>query len=330
MSNKIIASHRNKNFVTQAVNAFRERDVPGFLWAFSQHGDPAKYKQIQDRRTPSDYALLSEIMTNVQDQYGEGDAYTLLLTLGQHSGLSELARLGVYFATIAYVPEQDRKLMYGEQSHLHLNKKAFGVIIDYFNTYEGSEFYTGRHDMLKFYQQSVIKDQSPKDFLLNIEVAAKVGVNFLGSLSRLGYEDKPDGPSAYEQYQEVLGYLSEPTVYNMLGLANPSALTYEMVKKHGLTYAHPIEEFTRLFLPQAFENEDLDIFKGIFSGNIYNQDLEQIQSILGLLTPFSEKGQLTELQEEMRALVDTAQKAHHVRASRHCDTDQSKGGGPEL
>lgn len=330
MSNKIIASHRNKDFVTQVVNAFRERDVPGFLCVFSQHGDPARYKQTQDRQTPSDYALLSEIMTNVQGQYGEADACTLLLTLGQHSGLSELAKLGVYFATIAYVPEQDRKLMYGEQSHLHLNKKAFQVINEYLNTYEGSEFYTGRHDMLKFYQQSVIKDQNPKDFLLNIEVAAKVGVNFLGSLSRLGYEDKPDGPTAYEQYQEVLGYLSEPTVKNMLGLANPSALTYEMVKRHGLTYAHPIEEFTRIFLPLAFENEDVDLFKGIFSGNIYNQSLEQIQSILGLLVQFSQRGRLTESQEEMCALVETAQKAHQVRASRRCDTDHSKGCEPKL
>ena len=310
MPSKVIASHRNKDYITQVVTAFNERDIPSFTRLFSLNADPAVYKQIQGRKTPSDYALLSEVMNNVGDDFIEDDACALLLSLSETPGLSELARLGIYFSTFAYVPEQDREKVFGDQSTLRLDKGDFEAINAYFNTYDGDEFYTGRHDIEKFYRQSVIKDQSPKDFLLNIEVCARVGINFLGELSRLRYEDKPDGPSAHEQYQGVLGYLNDTVVTNMLGFMKPSALTFDMVKKHNLTYAHPVNEFCAIFLPQAFARDDLDVFRAIFIGNANSHTVEGVANIHKEMTHFALQNKLTGPQKDMFQLVDVVQKSH--------------------
>lgn len=303
MARDIQASYRNKGFITSIVTAFEERDLPAFTCLFAQHADPSHYKTTKDNKNPSDYQLLQELLAN-RKTLDQEDIHTLLLTLCTVPSISPMTQLALYFASFPHVTAGERDQHFGSEGPFALESALEGLRthLQTLENWEKNNFLQG---IRRFYMDSVVKDQSPDDFVSKFKLSLDIGVTAFAAIQQLDYQDVDQGPTAIERYQQIFASVDEEDARIFLWNFPYKGISYDMVKAYGLkAFSTNSSEFGLPILTQAFEKDDFDLFTNLSEHILNPREPGQWRDLIKQLMAQPESADLSDAQKQMLSTLE--------------------------
>jgi hypothetical protein len=303
MARDIQASYRNKGFITSIVTAFEERDLPAFTGLFAQHADPSHYKTTKDNKNPSDYQLLQELLAN-RKTLDQEDIHTLLLTLCTVPSISPMTKVALYLASFPHVTVVERDQNFGSEGPFAL-ESALGGLRTHLQTLENWEKNNFLQAFRRFYMDSVVKDQSPEDFVSKFKLSQEIGLTAFAAIKQLDYEDADQGPKAIELYQQIFAEVDETSVTSLLWNFPSKGISYDMVKAYGFkAFSTDSSDFGLSILIQAFQKDDVEFFTTLSEQMLNPREPGEWRELIKQLMAQPENAGLSEAQKQMLSTLD--------------------------
>jgi len=326
MARDIQASYRNKGFITSIVTAFEERDLPAFTGLFAQHADPSHYKTTKDNKNPSDYQLLQELLAN-QKALDQEDIHTLILTLCTVPSISPMTQLALYFASFPHVTAGERDQHFGSEGPFAL-ESALGGLRTHLQTLENWEKNNFLQGFRRFYMDSVVKDQSPEDFVSKFKLSQDIGVTAFAAIQQLDYQDVDQGPTAIERYQQIFASVDEENARIFLWNFPYKGISYDMVKAYGLkAFSTNSSEFGQPILMQAFQKDDVELFTALSEQMLNPREPDEWRELIKQLLAQPENADLSDAQKQILSALDAGVNKATIKAFQN-DIRRHEWNGP--
>lgn len=304
---QIIASHRNKKYISNLVDAFQSLQTPIFADLYSLHGSQSHYKVVPyEAKIGTDFRALVEISNNVSS-ITEAHVHMLLDVMPLIGDLSAATKISLYFLSYPYISSDDRESLFGEKSHFGFSGELDEFAKAHIN---GSPSSDVRKTLHKFYMSSISSLQSPEDFVAKAGLCKKLDIEFHLGVSKLNYG--VDDSDRKDQYRKILDLLDEPNVRALLHYRPSTFASYEALKKFGANSFGKVwvedGKYTRAdqrgnFLPEAFQKNDVDFFKSLSSEVFKRAEIDEVKKLVSHL---SSSGQaMTESQVSMLNHLDS-------------------------
>jgi hypothetical protein len=306
MARDIRASYRNKGFITSIVTAFEERDLPAFTALFAQHADPAQYKIAKDNKNPSDYQLFCELHGNRKSQFDQEDMHTLLLTLCAVPAISPLTKVALYLASFPYVTVAEREQHFGSTGPFVLADAVEGYKA-FLQPLENWEKNNVRELFRTLYLDSVVKDQSPEDFVAKFKLSQELDLTAFAAIKQLDYEDAEQGPTAMERYQLIFASVDEQNAEKLLWNLPKKAISYDMIKAYGpAAFYADAKDYGLPILKLAFKNGDTELFSTLSAKALHNANPNEWREFTKELLAEAEASEYSETQKQILSTMDAA------------------------
>ncbi|MBD8681611.1 MULTISPECIES: hypothetical protein [Pseudomonas] len=306
MASDIKFTYRNKAYITQLVNALAEGDVTTLANRFSQHADPLVYKQTKDSLKPTDYALLLEIRENFT-AFTELDVHALLLALSSEEPLSTKTRVALYMVSYPHLSTDDRDCLFGDSGPLAITSEDLANL-KATQEQPGSDLDSWEKSRLRsFYEQSVVVNQSPEDFVAKFKICEAIGLPLYVEINRLAYQDQPGGPSALDRYKQIFAEVGEENTQSFVWNMRKPAISYELLKEYGFKAFHDAQHdrgFQLKFIPDAFDHDEPEIFQQLTERNIPHISVSQVLEITKEMVSRLGEVEPSKAQSEMLAFMD--------------------------
>lgn len=304
MARDIRASYRNKTFITDIVTAFEERDLPAFTGLFARHADPAHYKIAKDNKNPSDYNLLHELLQNRNSHFDQEDMHALLLTLCTVPSVSAATKVAIYFASFPHVTPAERDRNFGSDGPFALASALEGLQA-HVQTLENWEKNNFLQALRPLYLDSVVKDQSPEDFVGKFKLSQEIGLTAFAAIKQLDYQDADQGPTAIELYQQIFAEVDEASRTSLLWNFPSKGISYDMVKAYGFkAFSTDSSDFGLSILIQAFQKDDLEFFTTLSEQMLNPREPGEWRELIKQLMAHPENADLSESQKQMLSTLD--------------------------
>ena len=311
MSNDIQYSGKNRAFVTQIVNAFRDRNALLFKDLFQKHCLTNLYKAPKEGSLSTDFWMLNDVFVNRNRELAGEDARFMMDTLVRFKALSAETKLCLYLWSFPHIDAQRRQEVFGEDGSLNfagelneLRERIYGKkdgwlssILDKFDTY---------HNL------SIVKGQSPEDFTAKFQLYQAAGGNQFGAICYLQYEDEPGLPSSFDRYSNILNSLSEDTANKMVWEYGDRFYSYEMLRERGPKAFNLRLEFPKRLevLTKAFGESDDEFFESLGNSWFGSTDSDSFAKLEAPLKSHLGESEPTQAQLE---IFDYIEKSKHAR-----------------
>jgi len=293
MAYTVEASRGNKKFVTSVLMALHSNDPFLFAELFSKNGDQKIYKvPPADIQKGTDFLLLSEIISNIHT-LSEDNVQTVIAAMPQMGELSTAAKLSIYLATYTHLDSKVRETYFGENSA---------------TSFEGEiESFAEQHkkDLLgntplsrlirRLYLDSVVKNQSPDDFVSKFNLIRKTGISSYIGTYKLDY--KKDGECDMERYSQILSSLGRDDAAELIQNSPQAFLRYDNVKQYGP------EGFAQVAGGRFIKDSKLGDY--LFDAFI-KDDTEFLEKVLPVVIPRATQVEVKKLANAMIFSIDTA------------------------
>lgn len=293
MAYTVDASRGNKKFVTSVLMAFHSNDPFLFAALFSKNGDQNAYKvPPADIPKGTDFLLLSELISNIHT-LSEENVQTLIAAMPQMGALSTATRLSIYLATYQHLDSKVRETYFGANSSLSFENEIASFADQHKQDLVSN---TSMSRLIsRLYLESIVRNQSPEDFVSKLNLIRQTGINFYSGVHRLGY--KKDETHDTVRYTQILSSVGREDALELIRYSPESFISYDNVKQHGPeSFAHV--RGGRFIKDNKLADYLLDAFT--------KDDTEFLEKVSPEVIPRATQMEIKKLADAMLFSVDTA------------------------
>lgn len=299
MSYDIKASHRNKKFITNIVNALRSNDTALFADLFSKHGSQEFYKvPAADLAIGTDFRLFSEIAENIK-VFREDSAHTIIEAMPLIGEVSTATKIAIYLAAYSGIDNDTREIVFGNGSAFYFTDKIDDMINEH--RYEFAHEGTIPYVLNKLYLNSITENQNPDDFVSKFKLMRSLGINKDSGANRLDYRLNEKFDS--EKYTSILSRIDREDAKRMVADNPHHFLSYENLKEYGALAFGRLSIGKRKgdnrhpnYMAESFAKEDFDLFGDISSAVIPYSSVDEVKAIVLEILTSVDQSRLSENQ----------------------------------
>lgn len=234
MAKEVISSRSNKKFVGKLVEAMNSGNSAEFASLFSHHDNPEVYRLNKSHQGSRALRLLNEVILNIPRQVLTQEmADCLLESMSQQEQLTDLTKICLYLITFPFTTEEEREALFKGDGLLAFPQINDEIRNEWATAKKWKDPELEQFNLRRYYWKSIVKGQSPKDFLEIYSLARQLDVYWLEEMSNLEYY-RCEGIDADANYRKILDSVDRDSQVGFYNHAGYTFSTYKILQDYQL------------------------------------------------------------------------------------------------